>query len=309
MFATGLPRLGLEYFTVASMAIAVPSGVQIFCWITSLWRGRPRFDAPLLFVLGFIAIFVMGGLTGVMLASLPFDLQVHDTYFVVAHLSLRVDRRRRLPADRRHHLLVPEDHRPDDERAAGEVDVLAAVRRLQRDFLPDAPARVPGHASPHAVQHATFVGTSALFWWGVLQGRYGRAGYGAAVVFVFTTAVHTGMLGAMLTFAPRAVYPWYVSAAHTLGFNALEDQQRGGLLMWIPAGFVFRAAGRRPVCGLARRLGAERALSRSRQRCRAPCQRHGSSGNLLMLDSGTKSPTPQSNRQCLSARWPGRFNF
>jgi cytochrome c oxidase subunit 1 len=85
MFATGLPRLGLEYFTAASMAIAVPSGIQIFCWITSLWRGRPRFDAPLLFVLGFIAIFVLGGLTGVMLASLPFDLQVHDTYFVVAH--------------------------------------------------------------------------------------------------------------------------------------------------------------------------------------------------------------------------------
>ena len=95
----------------------------------------------------------------------------------------------------------------------------------------------------HAVQHATFVGTSALFWWGVLQGRYGRAGYGAAVVFVFTTAVHTGALGAMLTFAPRAIYPWYVSAAQMLGFNALEDQQRGGLLMWIPAGFVFALLG------------------------------------------------------------------
>jgi cytochrome c oxidase subunit 1 len=85
MFATGLPQLGLSYFTAASMVIAIPSGIQIFCWIASLWRGRPRFDSPLLFVIGFIVIFVLGGLTGVTLASTPFDLQVHDTYYVVAH--------------------------------------------------------------------------------------------------------------------------------------------------------------------------------------------------------------------------------
>jgi cytochrome c oxidase subunit I+III len=85
MFATGLPQLGLHYFTSASILIAVPSGVQIFCWIASLWRGRPRFETPLLFVIGFIVIFVLGGLSGVTLASVPFDLQLHDTYFVVAH--------------------------------------------------------------------------------------------------------------------------------------------------------------------------------------------------------------------------------
>jgi cytochrome c oxidase subunit I+III len=85
MFATGLPQLGLTYFTAASMIIAIPSGIQIFCWIASLWRGRPRVHTPLVFVLGFIAIFVLGGLSGVTLASVPFDLQVHDTYYVVAH--------------------------------------------------------------------------------------------------------------------------------------------------------------------------------------------------------------------------------
>jgi cytochrome c oxidase subunit I+III len=85
MFATGLPQLGLTYFTAASMIISLPSGVQIFCWIASLWRGRPRFRTPLLFVIGFIVIFVLGGLSGVTLASVPFDLQVHDTYYVVAH--------------------------------------------------------------------------------------------------------------------------------------------------------------------------------------------------------------------------------
>jgi cytochrome c oxidase subunit 1 len=85
MFATGLPALGLEYFTAASIVIAIPTGIQIFCWIASLWRGRPRFHTPLLFVVGFFAIFVLGGLSGVTLASVPFDLQVHDSYYVVAH--------------------------------------------------------------------------------------------------------------------------------------------------------------------------------------------------------------------------------
>src|SRR3569832_2245670 len=85
MFATGLPRLGDSFYTAASMTIALPAGVQIFCWIATLWDGKPRFKMPLLFVLGFVVIFVLGGLTGVVLASVPLDLQLHDTYFVVAH--------------------------------------------------------------------------------------------------------------------------------------------------------------------------------------------------------------------------------
>jgi cytochrome c oxidase subunit I+III len=85
MFVTGLPRLGESFFTASSMAIAVPAGIQIFCWLATLWDGRPVFRTPLLFVIGFIITFVIGGLTGVMVASVPFDTQVHDTYFVVAH--------------------------------------------------------------------------------------------------------------------------------------------------------------------------------------------------------------------------------
>ena len=85
MFALGLPQLGISFFTAASLIIVVPTGVQIFCWIASLWRGRPRFDTPLLFVIGFFVIFTLGGLSGVTLASVPIDLQVHDTYYVVAH--------------------------------------------------------------------------------------------------------------------------------------------------------------------------------------------------------------------------------
>ncbi len=86
MFATGLPQIGRSFFTAASIVIAIPSGVQLFCWIATIWSGELRVTPPALFVLGFIIIFVLGGLTGVMLASVPLDLQVHDTYFVVAHL-------------------------------------------------------------------------------------------------------------------------------------------------------------------------------------------------------------------------------
>jgi cytochrome c oxidase subunit I len=85
MFVTGLPRLGESFFTASSMAVAIPSGLQIFCWIATLWDGKLKFGTPLLFVFGFILNFVIGGLTGVMLASVPIDTQVHDTYFVVAH--------------------------------------------------------------------------------------------------------------------------------------------------------------------------------------------------------------------------------
>jgi cytochrome c oxidase subunit 1 len=85
MFATGIPQLGASFFTASSMLIAIPNGVQIFCWTVTLWSGRPVLKTPLLFVLGFFFIFVMGGLSGIMLASVPIDTQVHDTYFVVAH--------------------------------------------------------------------------------------------------------------------------------------------------------------------------------------------------------------------------------
>jgi len=86
MFATNLPELGKTFFTAASLVIAVPSAVQIFCWIATLGSGRINFKTPLLFVLAFFFILVMGGLTGLMLASVSLDTQLHDSFFVVAHL-------------------------------------------------------------------------------------------------------------------------------------------------------------------------------------------------------------------------------
>jgi cytochrome c oxidase subunit I+III len=86
MFATPLPQLGQSFFTAASSMIAIPTGVQIFCWIATIWAGRAELRTPMLFILGFFVTFIIGGVTGVMIASVPFDLQAHDTYFVVAHL-------------------------------------------------------------------------------------------------------------------------------------------------------------------------------------------------------------------------------
>jgi cytochrome c oxidase subunit I+III len=86
MFTTGVPQLGQSFFSAASVMIAIPSGLQIFCWIATIWASRPRLSVALLFVLGSIVLFVIGGVTGVMVASVSYDQQVHDTYFVVAHL-------------------------------------------------------------------------------------------------------------------------------------------------------------------------------------------------------------------------------
>jgi cytochrome c oxidase subunit 1 len=86
MFAVGLPTWLNGWFMVTSLAVAVPTAVKIFNWLATLWRGHLIFHAPLLFALGFIALFTFGGLTGIMLAVFPFDYQAQDTYFVVGHL-------------------------------------------------------------------------------------------------------------------------------------------------------------------------------------------------------------------------------
>jgi len=85
MFAVGLPQLTITFFAAASLLIAVPSGVQVFGWLATLVGGRPVLKTPLLYVLGFFLVFVLGGVTGVMFAVIPFDQQVTDSYFVVAH--------------------------------------------------------------------------------------------------------------------------------------------------------------------------------------------------------------------------------
>ncbi|MBF0676879.1 cytochrome c oxidase subunit I [Pseudomonas sp.] len=86
MFTVGIPQLALAFFSAASMLVAIPTGVQVFAWIATLWLGKPLYRVPMLWLVGFLIVFVAGGLTGVMLALVPFNWQVHDTHFVVAHM-------------------------------------------------------------------------------------------------------------------------------------------------------------------------------------------------------------------------------
>ncbi|HJP65789.1 MAG TPA: cytochrome c oxidase subunit I [Actinomycetota bacterium] len=85
MFAVGLPDLSMSFFSAASLLITIPSAVQIFAWLATIIAGKPVFKTPLLFIFGFLFTFVVGGVTGVMFASVPFDQQITDSYFVVAH--------------------------------------------------------------------------------------------------------------------------------------------------------------------------------------------------------------------------------
>jgi cytochrome c oxidase subunit 1 len=86
MFTVGLPDFLMGFFMISSMIIAVPTGVKIFNWLATLWRGNIRFDTAMLFALGFVGLFTIGGLSGIFVAAFPFDWQAQDTYFVVAHL-------------------------------------------------------------------------------------------------------------------------------------------------------------------------------------------------------------------------------
>jgi putative membrane protein len=92
----------------------------------------------------------------------------------------------------------------------------------------------------HAVQHLMFFATAALFWWALIYGRYGRAGYGVGVAFVFVTMIYSGLLGAVLTLGDHALYA-HAAPTTAWGLDPLDDQQRAGLVMWVPAALIMTA--------------------------------------------------------------------
>jgi cytochrome c oxidase assembly factor CtaG len=95
----------------------------------------------------------------------------------------------------------------------------------------------------HTLQHLSFLLSALLFWWALIHGPQGAMGYGAAVLYLFTTSLHSGALGALLTVAGSVWYPSYAPLTASWGLTPLEDQQLGGLIMWIPASLVYVIAG------------------------------------------------------------------
>src|SRR5690606_10526124 len=85
MFSTGMPVTGQLYFMYATMLISIPTGVKIFNWVATMWRGALTFETPMLWAIGFIFVFTIGGFTGLIVAIAPIDIAVHDTYYISAH--------------------------------------------------------------------------------------------------------------------------------------------------------------------------------------------------------------------------------
>lgn len=120
----------------------------------------------------------------------------------------------------------------------------------------------------HTIQHVCFLGSALLFWWALVHGPQGWLGYGTAVLYLFTTSVHSGVLGALITFARKVLYPAYNETTQSWGLSALEDQQLGGLIMWVPAGLVYIVAGL-ALCAGWMRESERRVLRREAATARA----------------------------------------
>jgi len=140
----------------------------------------------------------------------------------------------------------------------------------------------------HWLQHLSFFITALLFWWSLLQGRARARGYGAAVFYLFATALHTALLGVLLTVSKGLWYPGQGAFAASFGLTPLEDQQFAGLVMWVPAGLVY--------AGVALALaGFDRPLGREAYPGRRPC-----------LTGSARSSSPGCSRSSATARAPKR---
>jgi cytochrome c oxidase subunit 1 len=205
MFATGIPQIAESYFTAASMMIAIPSGAQIFCWIATLATGRPVLRTPLWWVFGFFFTFIMGGMTGIFVASVPVDLQVHDTYFVVAHF---------------HYVLI-----------GGAVFPLFAALTY---WFPKVTGRMMSETLGHLSFWLFFVGFNITFFPMHLLGIRGmpRRVYTYPANMGWTTLNQVESFGYILLFVSVLIFIWNVFSSRRGGQLAGADPWKAGTLEW-----------------------------------------------------------------------------
>jgi cytochrome c oxidase subunit I+III len=208
MFAVGLPVMVLGLFAMASYFIAIPSGIQVFAWIATIWEGRPRWSAPMWFVAGFFFIFVLGGITGIMVASAPWDLQAHDTFFVVAHF---------------HYVLI-----------GGVVfPMLAALHH----WFPKMTGRLPSEWVGKVSCAVMFVGFNVTFFpqhWLGLQGMARRV-YTYDAALGWGTSNLWSTIGSFVLAAGFVVFFANLAHARWWGRSSGPDPWRGDTLEWAMA--------------------------------------------------------------------------
>ena len=162
MFVAGMaPWLRIPMM-VTTLLIAVPTGIKVFSWLATMWEGRIHFTTPMLWAVGFVAMFLIGGLSGIYLGTVPIDIHASDTYYIVAHIHYVLYGGSVFTIFAGRLLLVPEDDRADVLGDARQVALLADVHRVQRDVLPDALDRPAGTAAPHGRLHPALRGLEPL---------------------------------------------------------------------------------------------------------------------------------------------------
>ena len=136
MFTVGMPLVGEVFFMFATMLIAVPTGVKVFNWVATMFRGSLTFETPMLFALAFVVLFTIGGFPGLMLAIAPADFQYHDTYFVVAHFHYVLVPGAIFSIMAATYYWLPMD-RPSAKRNDGQIH-LVVIRGREYNVFPDA---------------------------------------------------------------------------------------------------------------------------------------------------------------------------
>ena len=147
MFCVGMGRTLDLFFAVATFLVSIPTGIKFFNWLATMYGGRIRFASPMLFAFGFLSMFLIGGLTGIMLGAAPFDFQLSDSYFVVGHFHWVLIGGTLFGTFSGIYYWYPEDDRPDALRAARQVALLAALHRLHPHLRADAHLGHARHAA------------------------------------------------------------------------------------------------------------------------------------------------------------------